>query len=167
MLRKLIPAALSSLCFALIASATPALAQQAPAIHVGSDTRAKPEAQCLSDAQFAITETGLAVSFTTNINVGSAGNLRGAGVGVLVTCLPQGARTLSKWSARAWIAVQQRKPATGFGPSRWVRRAEVSRAAKARPGPVVAATNDGRAGHSAGATVTLHADAAEVQHETC
>lgn len=93
MLRKLIPAALSSLCFALIASATPALAQQAPAIHVGSDTRAKPEAQCLSDAQFAITETGLAVSFTTGVNVAGAGSLRGAGVAVLVTCLAQGSRT--------------------------------------------------------------------------
>ena len=34
MLRKLIPAALLPLCFGLIASATPALAQQAPAIHV-------------------------------------------------------------------------------------------------------------------------------------
>jgi hypothetical protein len=86
-------AGLSPLCLALIASATPALAQQAPAIHVGSDTRAKPEAQCLSDAQFAITETGLAVSFTTGINVGGAGSLRGAGVAVLVTCLPQGSRT--------------------------------------------------------------------------
>ena len=74
MLRKLIPAALSPLCLALIASGTPALAQQAPAIHVGSDT-------------------SLAVSFTTNINVGGAGNLRGAGVAVLVTCLPQGSRT--------------------------------------------------------------------------
>jgi hypothetical protein len=93
MLRKLVHAGLSPLCLALIASATPALAQQAPAIHVGSDTRAKPEAQCLSDAQFAITETGLAVSFTTSINVGGAGSLRGAGVAVLVTCLPQGSRT--------------------------------------------------------------------------
>jgi len=93
MLRKLIPAALLPLCFGLIASATPALAQQAPAIHVGSDTRAKPEAQCLSDAKFAITETGLAVSFTTGVNVAGAGSLRGAGVAVLVTCLAQGSRT--------------------------------------------------------------------------
>jgi hypothetical protein len=28
--------------------------------------------------------------------------------------------------------MQQRKPATGFGPSRWVLRVEVSRTAKAR-----------------------------------
>ena len=81
------------LCFTLIASASGAAAQQAPAIHVGSDTRAKPESQCLNDAKFAITETGLAVSFTTGVNVAGAGTLRGVGVAVLVTCLPQGART--------------------------------------------------------------------------
>ena len=84
---------LTSLCFALIASATQAVAQQAPAIHVGSDTRAKPAAQCMTDANFAITETGLQVSFTSGPHIGGAGTLRGAGVGVLVTCLSQGPRT--------------------------------------------------------------------------
>ena len=52
---------LTSLCFALIASATQAVAQQAPAIHIGSDTRAKSAGQCMTDAKFAITETGLQV----------------------------------------------------------------------------------------------------------
>jgi hypothetical protein len=84
---------LTSLCFILIGSAAQAVAQQAPAIHVGSDTRAKSEAECLRDARFAITETGLQVSFTSGIHIGGAGTLEGAGVAVLVTCLPQGSRT--------------------------------------------------------------------------
>jgi len=50
---------LSSLCFALIASTTQAVAQEAPNIQVGSDTRAKSAAECMRDANFAITETGL------------------------------------------------------------------------------------------------------------
>jgi len=86
-------AALPLLCFALSGSATQALAQQAPAIQVGSDTRAKSEAECLKDAKFAITETGLGVTFTSGPHIGGAGTLRGAGAAVLVTCLPQGART--------------------------------------------------------------------------
>ena len=86
-------AALPLLCLVLGVSVTPALAQQAPAIHTGSDTRAKSEAECLKDARFAITETGLAVTFTTGINVAGAGTLRGAGAAVIVTCLPQGGRT--------------------------------------------------------------------------
>ena len=93
MLRKVTRASLPLLCFALVASATQAVAQQAPVIHVGSDTRAKPEGQCLNDAKFAITETGLAVTFTSGPHIGGAGTLRGAGASVLVTCLPQGART--------------------------------------------------------------------------
>ena len=93
MLRKVTHAALSLLCFALIASATPAMAQQAPSIQVGSDTRAKSESQCLNDAKFAITETGLAVSFTSGPHIGGAGSLGGAGVAVIVTCLSQGPRT--------------------------------------------------------------------------
>jgi hypothetical protein len=84
---------LTSLCFALIASATQAVAQQAPAIHIGSDTRAKSADQCMNDAKFAITETGLQVSFTSGPHVGGAGTLGGAGVAVVVTCLSQGART--------------------------------------------------------------------------
>jgi hypothetical protein len=75
------------------ASAAPAAAQQAPALQVGSDTRAKSEAQCLTDAKFAITETGLAVTFTSGPHIGGARTLEGAGVAVLVTCSPQGART--------------------------------------------------------------------------
>ena len=84
---------LTSLCFALITSATQAVAQEAPAIHVGSDTRAKPAAQCMTDANFAITETGLSVTFTSGPHVGGAGTLNGAGVAVVVTCLSQGPRT--------------------------------------------------------------------------
>ena len=84
---------LTSLCFALIASATQAVAQQAPAIHIGSDTRAKSAGQCMTDAKFAITETGLQVSFTSGPHIAGAGTLGGAGVAVVVTCLSQGGRT--------------------------------------------------------------------------
>ena len=84
---------LTSLCFALIASATQAVAQQAPAIHIGSDTRAKSAGQCMNDAKFAITETGLQVSFTSGPHIAGAGTLEGAGVAVVVTCLSQGGRT--------------------------------------------------------------------------
>jgi len=84
---------LTSLCFALVASATQAVAQQAPAIHLGSDTRAKSADQCMTDAKFAITETGLQVSFTSGPHIAGAGTLGGAGVAVVVTCLSQGART--------------------------------------------------------------------------
>jgi hypothetical protein len=94
MLRQIIRAALpTTSLFIFIASAAPAAAQQAPALQVGSDTRAKSEAQCLNDAKFAITETGLGVTFTSGAHIGGAGSLEGAGVAVLVTCLPQGART--------------------------------------------------------------------------
>jgi hypothetical protein len=84
---------LTSLFFALIASSTQAVAQQAPNIQVGSDTRAKSPGQCLNDAKFAITETGLGVTFTSPPHIGGAGTLNGAGVAVLVTCLSQGPRT--------------------------------------------------------------------------
>lgn len=84
---------LTALCFALAASATQAVAQQAPAVHVGSDTRGKSATQCMRDANFAITETGLRVSFTSGPHIGGAGTLNGAGVAVMVTCLSQGPRT--------------------------------------------------------------------------
>src|SRR5262249_17755139 len=95
MLYKISPTGLplASLCFALIASATQAVAQQAPAIQVGSDTRAKSVAECMKEAKFAITETGLQVSFTSGPHIGGAGTLNGAGVAVMVTCLSQGQRT--------------------------------------------------------------------------
>ena len=95
MLRRITRAGLplTSLCFALIASATQAGAQQAPFIHVGSDTRAKSAAECMRDANFAITQEGLSVSFTSGPHIGGAGTREGAGVAVLVTCLSQGART--------------------------------------------------------------------------
>ena len=51
---------LTSLCFALIASATQAVG-------------AKPAAQCMTDANFAITETGLQVSFTSGPHIGVIG----------------------------------------------------------------------------------------------
>ena len=84
---------LTSLGFALLVPATQAAAQQAPFIHVGSDTRGKSAAECMRDGNFAITETGLQVTFTSGPHIGGAGTLNGAGVGVLVTCLSQGART--------------------------------------------------------------------------
>jgi hypothetical protein len=93
MLRRITGLSLISLCFALIAPATQAMAQQAPVVHLGSDTRAKSAEQCLNDARFGITETGLQVSFTAGPHIVGAGALRGAGVAVIVTCLSQGART--------------------------------------------------------------------------
>ena len=69
------------------------MADAAPAIQVGSDTRAKSQAEALTDARFGITETGLQVTFTSGPHIGGAGTLNGEGVAVLVTCLPVGART--------------------------------------------------------------------------
>jgi len=69
------------------------MASGVPAIHVGSDTRAKSQAEALRDAEFAIRETGLDVSFTSGPHIGGAGALNGEGVAVLVTCLPEGDRT--------------------------------------------------------------------------
>jgi len=83
---------LTSLCFVLITSATQAMAQS-PSIQVGSDTRAKSQADCLRDAKFAIGETGLQVSFTSGPHIGGSGTLIGAGVAVMVTCLSLGQRT--------------------------------------------------------------------------
>jgi len=69
------------------------MADGAPAIHVGSDTRAKSKAEALRDAEFAIGETGLEVTFTSDPNIAGAGTLDGAGVAVIVTCLSVGERT--------------------------------------------------------------------------
>jgi hypothetical protein len=66
---------------------------EAPSIHVGSDTRAKSQADALRDAEFAIRETGLQVSFTSGPHIAGTGTLDGEGVAVLVTCLSVGART--------------------------------------------------------------------------
>jgi hypothetical protein len=66
---------------------------QVPNIQVGSDTRAKSQAEAMRDAEFAITETGLQVSFRSDPHIGGAGTLNGAGVAVLVTCLSVGQRT--------------------------------------------------------------------------
>ena len=83
---------LISLSLAVATSATQAAAQS-PAIHVGSDTRAKSQATCMTDAKFAIGETGLQVSFTDGLHTGGSGSLAGADVAVLVTCLSLGPRT--------------------------------------------------------------------------
>jgi hypothetical protein len=69
------------------------MAGSAPVIHVGSDTRAKTQAEALRDAEFAIRETGLQVTFTAHPHIGGAGSLNGEGVAVLVTCRPEGSRT--------------------------------------------------------------------------
>ena len=66
---------------------------EAPVIHVGSDTRAKSQEQALRDAEFAIGETGLQVTFTFGPHIAGAGTLDGAGVAVIVTCLEVGGRT--------------------------------------------------------------------------
>jgi hypothetical protein len=83
---------LISLSFAVATSTTHAVAQS-PAIHVGSDTRAKSQATCMTDAKFAIGETGLHVSFTSDPHIGGSGSLMGADVAVMVTCLSLGPRT--------------------------------------------------------------------------
>jgi hypothetical protein len=95
MLRKFNSAGLplASLCFILVTSATQALAQQAPIVHVGSDTRAKSQAQCMRDASLTTTKTGLQVSFTADPMIGGSGTLDGAGVAVVVTCLSVGQGT--------------------------------------------------------------------------
>src|SRR5215218_8306273 len=69
------------------------MAQEAPVIHVGSDTRAKSQAEAMRDAEFAITETGLQVSFTSDPHIAGVGTLNGEGVAVIVTCLSVGDRT--------------------------------------------------------------------------
>jgi hypothetical protein len=69
------------------------MANGAPVIHVGSDTRAKSQAEALRDAEFAIRETGLQVSFTSGPHIAGAGALDGEGVSVIVTCLPVDGRT--------------------------------------------------------------------------
>jgi hypothetical protein len=66
---------------------------ESPVIHVGSDTRAKSQDEALRDAEFAIKETGLDVTFTSGPHIGGAGTLDGQGVAVLVTCLSEGSRT--------------------------------------------------------------------------
>jgi hypothetical protein len=66
------------------------MAAQAPVIHVGSDTRAKSQADALRDANFAITETGLQVTFTSGPHIGGAGTLNGEGVAVLVNLFTAG-----------------------------------------------------------------------------
>jgi hypothetical protein len=109
------------LCFALVAPATQALAQQAPNIQVGSDTRAKSAAECLKDANFAITETGLSVTFTAGPTVGGAGTLNGAGVAVVVTCVSEGARTFiqvvgASLNASAAEQARNRVRTITFGP---------------------------------------------------
>jgi hypothetical protein len=64
-----------------------------PNIQVGSDFRAKSEAEAKRDARFAISETGLQVTFESGPHIGGAGTLNGAGVAVLVTCLSVDQRT--------------------------------------------------------------------------
>ena len=66
---------------------------EAPVIHVGPDTRAKSQEEALRDAEFAIGETGLQVTFTSGPHIAGAGTLDGAGVAVIVTCLEVGGRT--------------------------------------------------------------------------
>ena len=103
----------------------------APVIHVGSDTRAKSQADALRDAEFAIKETGLEVSFTSGPHIAGTGMLDGSPVSVLVTCLPVGGEPSSRLSASARTAVRRSRPATGSAPSRWARPAKSARVATA------------------------------------
>jgi hypothetical protein len=72
----------------LITSATQAMAQS-PIFHVGSDTRAMTQADCMNRAKFAMGETGLQVNLTAGSHLGGSG----ADVSVLVTCVSLGQRT--------------------------------------------------------------------------
>jgi hypothetical protein len=72
----------------LITSATQASAQS-PIFHIGSDTRAMGQADCMNRAKFALSETGLTVNITTGNHAAGSG----ADVSVLVTCLSLGQRT--------------------------------------------------------------------------
>jgi hypothetical protein len=47
----------------------------------------------MRDAEFAIRETGLQVSFTSDPHIAGVGTLNGEGVAVLVTCLSVDQRT--------------------------------------------------------------------------
>src|SRR5262249_1207719 len=69
------------------------MAEEAPSIQVSSATRGMPHADALRNAQSAITEIGLQVTFESGPHIGGAGTLNGAGVAVLVTCLTVGQRT--------------------------------------------------------------------------
>ena len=64
-----------------------------PNIQVGSDTRAKSADEAKKDARFAISETGLQLTFESGPHIGGAGTLNGADVAVLVTCLSVDQRT--------------------------------------------------------------------------
>jgi hypothetical protein len=86
-----VAASLSSL--ALLTLAPPAMADPAPVIHVGSDTRAKSQPQCMNDAEFAINSMGLQASRLSDIHVAGSGTFQGAGTSVIVTCLSLGPRT--------------------------------------------------------------------------
>lgn len=85
--------ALGAASAVLLSTAAPALADPSPAMHWGSDTRAKSQPQCMTDADFAIRETGLRVTSNGNGSVSGAGEINGTGVSVLVTCLSLGPRT--------------------------------------------------------------------------
>ena len=69
-------------------SATHALAQ-GPIFHWGSDTRAMSQAQCMTNAKFAIGEVGMQVNGETGQDVAGTG----PDASVLVTCLSLGERT--------------------------------------------------------------------------
>jgi hypothetical protein len=69
------------------------MTQAAPSIQVTSATRVNNVEVSLSDAELAITEMGLQVTFESGPHIGGAGTLNGAGVAVLVTCLPVDQRT--------------------------------------------------------------------------
>lgn len=82
-----------ALSSALMVAAPMALAEPSPAMHWGSDTRAKSQPQCMTDADYAIRETGLQVTYNGGNTVAGSGDLNGTGVSVLVTCLAVGSRT--------------------------------------------------------------------------
>jgi hypothetical protein len=85
--------AVSSMGLVVTTLAPPAMADPAPVIHVGSDTRAKSQPQCMNDAEFAINSMGLQASRLDDIHVAGSGQFQGAGTSVIVTCLSLGPRT--------------------------------------------------------------------------
>jgi hypothetical protein len=85
--------AVGTLGSALMVVAPAAVAEPSPVMHWGSDTRAKSQPQCMTDADFAIRATDLQVTFNGGDSVAGSGNVNGAGVSVLVTCVSVGSRT--------------------------------------------------------------------------
>jgi hypothetical protein len=84
----------TSLCLALTTFAPPAMADPAPVIHYGSDTRNMAQPTCMAFAEAAIKRLGLDFSRPDDYHVVGVQEYGGIPGGtVLVTCLSLGDRT--------------------------------------------------------------------------